>query len=60
MKGKFSCKKNYECIIPKGMSNEEIEKNHLPHSCLECEYYTMETQNGEVITCCEWKNRQKR
>ncbi len=59
MIGKFSCQKDYECIIPKGMSNEEIEKNQFPHSCLECEYYTMETKEGEIITHCEWKKQHK-
>lgn len=55
MKDKFSCEKDYECIIPIGLSPQEIEKRQLPHSCLECEYYTMETREGKIITICEWR-----
>lgn len=60
MKDKFSCDNNYNCIIPPGLSNREIEERQLPHCCLECEHYTMETKNGEIIKYCNWEGRNDR
>ena len=59
MIGKFACEREFNCVIPQGFTNQEIEEHQLPHSCLECEYYTLETKEGKFIPYPQWIKENK-